>query len=74
MDGFLQMLERAVLKQKDGQELLLDEVGAMFAMSRLRMLEQEWRVMKLDQEKIEKPDLGFSGYCEQAVQAEISGI
>ncbi|HTX39413.1 MAG TPA: hypothetical protein VME43_30555 [Bryobacteraceae bacterium] len=27
MDGFLQMLERAVLKQKDGQELLLDEVG-----------------------------------------------
>jgi hypothetical protein len=35
--------------------LVDDEVGAMFAMSRLRMLEQKWRLMKDDQKKIERP-------------------
>jgi len=61
MNGFMQMLERAVLKQREGEQLLLDEVGAMFAMSRLRMLEQEWRLMKKDQEEIEKPFDDFRG-------------
>jgi energy-coupling factor transporter ATP-binding protein EcfA2 len=55
MNAFMQMWERAVLKQKEGEQLELDEVGAMFAMTRLRMLEHEWRLMKLDQEQIEKP-------------------
>ena len=55
MNDFMQMVERAVQKQKEGQELLDDEVGAMFAMSRLRMLEQRWRLMKADQKVIEQP-------------------
>jgi predicted ATPase len=55
------MLERAVLKQKEGHQLLDDEVGAMFAMSRLRMLEQKWRLMKEDQKEIEKPFDDFVG-------------
>ena len=55
MNGFMQMLERAILKQKEGNQLLDDEVGAMFAMSRLRMLEKKWRLMKEDQKQIERP-------------------
>lgn len=55
MNEFMTMVEGAIVKQKGGQELIGDEVGAMFAMSRLRMLEQKWRLMKNDQEEIEKP-------------------
>jgi predicted ATP-dependent endonuclease of OLD family len=61
MNGFMQMLERAILKKKDGNQLLDDEVGAMFAMSRLRMLEQKWRLMKEDQKQIERPFEDFRG-------------
>jgi energy-coupling factor transporter ATP-binding protein EcfA2 len=55
MGLFMETVERAIRKQRENQQLSDDEIGAVFSMSRLRMLEQQWRATKEDQQRIEKP-------------------
>ena len=55
IDLFMASVELAIRKQRENQQLSDDEIGAVFSMSRLRMLEQQWRATKDAQHRIEKP-------------------
>jgi ABC-type cobalamin/Fe3+-siderophores transport system ATPase subunit len=55
VENLMEMLHQAIERQQRGQQLSNDQIGAIFAMSRLSALEFEWRTMKKEQEQATKP-------------------
>jgi hypothetical protein len=59
MENLLGMLDQGFQNQQHGQSLSNEQIGAVFAMSRLLALEHQWRAMKTKQEEIVKPIADF---------------
>jgi predicted ATP-dependent endonuclease of OLD family len=55
IDSLFQVLDTAATKQDDDAAFLPDEIGAIFALSRLRTLEQQWTRTQERRSKIQKP-------------------
>lgn len=55
LENLMGMLHQAIEEQRRGQQLSNDQIGAIFAMSRLSALELDWRTMKKEQEQASKP-------------------